>query len=285
MKSLAVCSLLALLAAPCLALEPYLVQDINPVPQPESSSPSELVRLGDAILFFAEDAFRDRELWRSDGTAAGTFPLSEICDDPSCHEGPLPFLLTERLYFFLAASAPESQRNLWVSDGTPGGTFPLTGPDVDAYPPERLWVASQGVLYFVAEDGEHGEEIWRTDGTPAGTWLLADIRPGTAGSGVQGLKEYRNRVWFGADDGQRGGSLWSTDGTPGGTALALDPVPSSVSHPAPEHLQVLGNRLTFFALAPGGGQQLWVGDGTAKRTAPVTKLAGGKRPSVLHDST
>jgi hypothetical protein len=34
MKSLAVCSLLALLAAPSLALEPYLVHDINPLPEP-----------------------------------------------------------------------------------------------------------------------------------------------------------------------------------------------------------------------------------------------------------
>lgn len=284
MKSLAVASLLALLAAPALALEPYLVHDINPVPRPDDSDPEYLVRLGDAVLFFAEDQDRGRELWQSDGTAGGTYPLSEICDDPNCYGEPWPFLITERLYFFLAPSAPFGQNNLWVSDGTPGGTFPLTDPDVDAYPPRRLWAASQGVLYFVGEDHEHGAELWRTDGTRAGTWLLADIRPGSFSSGIQWMREYRGRVWFGADDGQRGGALWSTDGTPGGTVLALDPIPNSADHPRPELLRIVGNRLTFFAPAPGGGQQLWAGDGTAKRTAPVTKLKGGKTPSILYDS-
>ena len=123
MKSLAVCSLLALLAVPCLALEPYLVQDINPVPEPADSDPEYLVRLGGAVLFFAEDQDRGRELWRSDGTAAGTYPLSDICDEIFCYGEPLPFLITERLYFFLAPSVPESHHSLWVSDGTPAGTF------------------------------------------------------------------------------------------------------------------------------------------------------------------
>lgn len=284
MRKLAVGALLTLLAAPGLALEPYLVHDINPVREPDDSDPESLVRLGDAVLFFAEDQGEGRELWRSDGTAAGTYPLSEICDDPFCIREPLTFLLTERLYFFLVPSIPHTRYSLWVSDGTPAGTFPLTDPEVNAYPPESLWVASQGALYFVAEDGEHGAELWRTDGTPAGTWLVSDIRPGAQGSGPQWMREYRGRIWFGADDGQRGGALWSTNGTPTGTVLALDPAPSSASHPAPKHLQVLGSRLTFFAAAPGRGEQLWAGDGTAKRTAPVTALTGGKAPSHLHDS-
>ena len=284
MKSLAVCSLLALLAAPSLALEPYLVHDINPVPQPEDSDPEYLHRLGGAVLFFAEDEVQGRELWRSDGTAAGTYRLSDICDEYDCYGSPLPFLVTERLYFFLAPSAPGGAHNLWVSDGTPAGTFPLTGPDVDAYPPSRRWVASQGLLYFMAEDLEHGAELWRSDGTPAGTWLVADVRPGRAGSYPQWMTEYRGRVWFGADDGQRGGALWSTDGTAAGTVMALDPLPSSASHAAPDFLRVLGSRLTFIASGPGGGQQLWAGDGTAKRTAPVTQLASGKSPSLLYDT-
>lgn len=285
MKSL-VLGLLVLLALPAAGLEPYLVHDINPVPSPENSDPESLSRLGGAVLFFAGDQDRGRELWRSDGTAAGTWPLSDICDpEDFCYGEPLPFLLTERLYFFLAPSAPFSRYSLWVSDGTPAGTFPLTDPEVDAHPPIRMWAASQGVLYFVAEDPEHGTELWRSDGTPAGTWLVADVRPGPEGSYPAWMREHRGRIWFGADDGQRGGSLWSTDGTPGGTVLALDPVPSSASHPAPELIRVVGNRLTFVASTPGGGQQLWAGDGTAKRTAPITKLAGTrKRPSRLHDS-
>jgi ELWxxDGT repeat protein len=274
MRHLAVCGLLALLAVPGFALEPYLVQDINPFLKPADSDPSGLVRLGDAVLFFAAGSYRGRELWRSDGTAAGTWRLADFCDS-DCFAHPQPFFATERLYFFLVASS------LWASDGTAAGTLRLTGPDVflNGASPRTIWAASQGALYFVAEDLEHGPELWRSDGTPAGTYLVADLRPGRRGADVDWMTEYRGRVWFGADDGQRGGALWSTDGTRAGTVLALDPLPASASHPAPALLRVLGNRLTFSALG-----QLWAGDGTPRRTAPVTALSGGKGASTLHDS-
>ncbi len=283
MRQLAVCGLLVLLAAPALALEPYLVHDIDPVPEPADSNPEYMGRVGAAAVFFADDGVSGREPWRSDGTAAGTFRLAETCNlELGCVVPLRGYRFTGRLYFFFAQDEDYAYP-LWVTDGTPAGTFRLTEDDVRPRP-GTLWMESQGVLYFPAEDPEHGRELWRSDGTPAGTYRVADIRPGRDGSGVQSMREYRGRVWFGADDGQRGGALWSTDGTPGGTVLAVDPVPSSASHPAPELLRVLGNRLAFFAPAPGGGWQLWAGDGTVKRTAPVTKLKGGKTPAILHDS-
>jgi ELWxxDGT repeat protein len=276
MKSHALLVLLALLALPAAALEPYLVKDINPVPSPADSNPSELVTLGGAVLFFADDGVSGLTLWRSDGTPEGTWLVSDVCQD-GCPERPRSFMATERLYFFLAGSS------LWVTDGTPGGTLRLTDPGL-GLSSQSLWVASQGLFYFAAEDQEHGYELWRSDGTPAGTWLLSDIRPGPQGSPLGGLAEYKGRLWFAADDGQRGGALWSSDGTPAGTVLAFDPLPASASHPPPQTLWVVGSRLAFFAPTPGRGEQLWAGDGTAKGTAPVTTLSRGKTPSVLLDA-
>ena len=43
-------------------------------------------------------------------------------------------------------------------------------------------LAVDGILYFAANDGVHGNELWQTDGTPAATGLVADIIPGMGSS-------------------------------------------------------------------------------------------------------
>ena len=35
------------------------------------------------------------------------------------------------------------------------------------------------MLFFAAEDNEHGKELWKSDGTEAGTVMVKDIYPKT----------------------------------------------------------------------------------------------------------
>src|SRR5687768_10552326 len=123
MKSLAVCTLLALLALPAAGIEPYLVKDVNPVATPAGSEPTHLVNFGGAVLFFANDDITGEALWRTDGTAAGTFPLTD-----AGFADAMPLAVTERLYFFVSSHPLLSLARLWVSDGTAAGTFQLTDP-------------------------------------------------------------------------------------------------------------------------------------------------------------
>ncbi len=39
-----------------------------------------------------------------------------------------------------------------------------------------LFVEMRGVLYFAADDGEHGWELWRSDGSIGGTYMVKDVR-------------------------------------------------------------------------------------------------------------
>ncbi|BBH39037.1 hypothetical protein myaer102_15570 [Microcystis viridis NIES-102] len=53
---------------------PFLVKDINP----GSSNPYDLTAVGNTLFFAASDGVNGRELWKSDGTAAGTVLVKDI---------------------------------------------------------------------------------------------------------------------------------------------------------------------------------------------------------------
>ena len=119
------------------------------------------------------------ELWRTDGTAAGTYRVKDIVAGSG---GSYPNVLARingRLLFY---TTDGSATSLWTSDGTDAGTqlvslgnagtsSSITG---DA---ERMAVVDQQ-LYFTANDDFNGRELWKTDGTTAGTSLVKDITPG-----------------------------------------------------------------------------------------------------------
>jgi ELWxxDGT repeat protein len=126
---------------------------------------------------------------------------------------------------------------------------------------------------FTASLAETGEELWITDGTEEGTHLLADLRPGAAGSDPRDGTVAGGRLFFTADDGAHGRELWVTDGTTEGTRL-LDTATGALSG-NPENLTVVGDKLFFTADDGVHGRELWVSDGTAAGTRMVRDLRPG----------
>ncbi|HYH46600.1 MAG TPA: hypothetical protein VEG34_13025, partial [Thermoanaerobaculia bacterium] len=226
------------------------------------SHPSGMQALGDTLLFLANDGDEDRDsdLWRSDGTAAGTTLVRRLGmgSRGSAEAGGLAF------YVLFS----ESTQSLWRSDGTEAGTFQLTPP---------LSISAElrpvgGRVFFTAWDGSKNG-LWVSNGTAAGTRELVAAEPGSGS--ISGLTSYRNRLYF---TGQLpGGSrLWTSDGTPQGTV----PVPSSPS--ATSRLLVEHAGILFFAASDDEhGTALWRTDGTAAGTRLAVDLAPGpSSPSI-----
>jgi ELWxxDGT repeat protein len=114
-----VTALLALVpAAPAAAQDDLgLLKPLGTWTQP--SDPADLVALADGTaLFSADDAIHGRELWRTDGTAAGTRLVGDLVPGP---EGSYPVAVEavgDIAYF-------RSANTVWRTDGTAAGTRQL----------------------------------------------------------------------------------------------------------------------------------------------------------------
>lgn len=164
----------------------------------------------------------NEELWKTDGTLAGTVLIKEV----------LPYTITDEEYvqnnsFYIHNGAfyfyvdqenmfGETERLfLWKSDGTEAGTVAIK---TYQSPPGEEQTMDDSYNYIASYDDNQalfafmgaatGMEIWKTDGTTAGTLLVSDLNPGTAGSNPSGLINFNNAVYFSASDGTDFNELW-----------------------------------------------------------------------------
>src|SRR5262245_39703645 len=92
-----------------------LVFDINTTT--EWSAPQDMVVMDDVLYFTADDGISGRELYRSDGTDAGTWRVADIVPG-SEGSAPSSLVVAGTKLFFTTA-----QGGLWVSDGTAARTI------------------------------------------------------------------------------------------------------------------------------------------------------------------
>src|SRR5262249_36872730 len=257
--------------------------------------PERLTAVGGTLFFAANDGVNGQELWKSDGTAAGTVLVKDI--NPSSSYGyPLgsnPYYLTPvRGTLFFTANDGTHGRELSKSDGTEAATVlvkhitPHTSPF--GAPPNRL-AAVGGTLFFAADDGVNGRELWRSDGTEAGTVLVKDINPSSAygfpvGSYPHYLTDVAGTLFFAANDGTHSLELWNADGSTAGTVLVKAINPGGGNNGSlPNHLTAVGGTLFFTAFVPATGIELWKSDGTDAGTVQVADINPGSAFSSPSD--
>lgn len=102
-----------------LLLSLSILKDINSITG--TSNPSEVVEAGGVYFFQATDPDHGAELWRSDGTEAGTYLVKDICPGTGSSSPGWMFEINDTLLFM--ANDGTSGMELWRSDGTAGGAY------------------------------------------------------------------------------------------------------------------------------------------------------------------
>lgn len=224
---------------------------------------------GGVVFFGANDGVHGGELWRSDGTAAGTRMVEDFAPGTES-SSPRRFARTEQAFYFVGNRG--TSVHLLRSTGRPGAISMLERFEDNVI--FRL-TPVMSRLFFLVDNDEGEASLWKTDGTAASTLRLRFFH----GEYPHDFVALGKQLVFsaGANSGgePEGEELWTSDGTIVGTRLIKDIRPGPEGS-APGALAVLNGRV-FFAADNGGGmgRELWVTDGTALGTRLLKDLERG----------
>jgi len=128
-----------------------------------------LIPFNHEIYFEAYDSTHGYELWKSDGTEAGTVLVKDIFSGSSSFPSEFTHF-NGKLYF---AAIDNDGNELRKTDGTEVGTVLvkdiMNGTD-ESDP--RCLTEANNVFFFVAKNPDGTEELWKSDGSEAGTVVV-----------------------------------------------------------------------------------------------------------------
>ncbi len=218
------------------------------------------------LYFRADDGSAGLELWRSDGTEAGTYMVKDINGNGS---GTMSFTawfakLNGELFF-------GTDFEFFKTDGTEGGTVEVKNLIPD---PMDTMTAVGGYLYF-----RDVNSLYRSDGTESGTGEVEDL-----GGQADELTDFNGTLYFALDDGVSGRELWRSDGEPGGAERLTDINPGSGGSLV-NRLTVSGNYLYFRGDDDGAtGVELWAAHSDVDPPETTIDSGPGEGETIETDS-
>lgn len=261
-----------------------MVGNIHPGPAPFAARQAPVFRkVGDKVVYIADDGTHGPQLWSSDGSPANTVRLTNATMPANVsHQIAIPVgTFGDTGYFMMPDGASTTTWSMWRTDGTVAGTRRIAGlPSVDQSTAAGSRMTGDSTNVFITlfnaptNSLEPQSSLWKYE--PA-LDRLTSLRPS--------LRYFAGDLWF--YDGQRlyfadndrviGNEPWVSDGTAAGTHLILDISSQGTADngSAPNEFVEFGGRVVFAADNGVSGRELWISDGTAAGTTQLADINPG----------
>jgi ELWxxDGT repeat protein len=236
-------------------------------------SPTLLGLIGTDLIFAeATSDENTMQLFRSDGTSAGTHALSNFA--PSQYGGVTESVeVNGKIYVALRSNTSCCQPDLWATDGTTGGTVQIDSNE--GYPfhlqPSSLRAFGNSVALLTNAENT-GSELSLVD-TATNALTILDMVPGAGSGAADGstIAAMDGYILYLRGNANNGLQLWRSDGTLAGTAMLKDLGTGVQLSQLSANYNVtrVGDRAVFQSENAQDGPQLWGSDGTAAGTVPL----------------
>ncbi|MBP6811669.1 MAG: T9SS type A sorting domain-containing protein, partial [Saprospiraceae bacterium] len=244
-----------------------LLKDVNP--GTGSAYPLELTKAENLVYFRGGSS--GRELWRTDGTEAGTFMVFQIVGTNQIIQPQSLKTLGNKAYFLVRKNSGETE--FWTSDGTLAGTLKAADVPTSTNQQDRFEVFFLGSKYiYLANDAQNvGFEWVAIDANTAGTEILFDITTNEnyyLVSNGNTRKSILNGEFFFIylNNSSQEYELWKSDGTAFGTHKIVSLEGPAIAAASTKHL-------FFLFIQKQGNIELWKSDGNIAGTM-LTKDLG-----------
>lgn len=206
----------------------------------------QFVTIGNTAYFNAKGPLpgdtAGEELWRTDGTAGGTYLVKDIRPGTGASFPDNLIRVGDKIMF--VADTDETGSEWWVSDGMEVGTKMAGEVTAGTNGLNRAALNGTGhaaignVLYFRHNTATAGAELWRADGSATGTQMVEDLYAGVPGGDPWRFAAVGNTLYFGASDGTHHGELFKYSAVNAPPTAALSGTPTVNAGAAPMIVQV-----------------------------------------------
>lgn len=225
---------------------------------------------------------RDYEVWKSDGTNAGTVlfydAFQATCSTQNCSSQPANFTVANNNLYFTATNNYISGNELYMTDGTTVTLFDLV-PGTSPSGPVYLR-SFNGELWFRASLSAYGADFVSHDGT---TFTYRDVTPGSTGTYVDtNVVVSDGRLWYRGNTATEGYELHSSDGTTSNTGIFEDLTPGA-THTSISALTAVGGVLMYntYDSVMGSQPRFVVSSATSTVSFNSNGATGGAAPSDI----